>query len=111
MPYKNKAEQLASQRKWYSVNSEKEKLRVYTRRGTIREWYREYKKTLSCAECPESDWRCLDFHHRDRNSKSFTLATACNGGVSIKTLLEEIKKCDVLCANCHRKKTIAQDII
>ncbi len=108
MPYKDKAEQLLCQNRWYSRNKEKERLRIYTRRNSIRDWYKSYKQTLSCSECHENDWRCLDFHHRDAKAKKFTVSLARRSGVSIKTLLDEISKCDVLCANCHRKKTIVQ---
>ena len=106
MPYKNKEEQRACQSRWYYRNQEKEQHRIYTRRASISEWYINYKKTLKCSKCPESDWRCLDFHHKDPNEKEFCISIGRNKGLSIESLLKEIAKCDVLCANCHRKETI-----
>ena len=42
----------------------------------------------------------LQFHHRDPNQKSFGISA---GGVTRtwEVLLEEAKKCDLLCSNCH----------
>ncbi len=105
MPYKNKEEQLASQRRWYSRNKEKACLRTANRRDLIQNWYKEYKNTLKCSKCPESDWRCLDFHHKNPNEKEFSISTGRMRGLSVKRLLEEIAKCEVLCSNCHRKET------
>ena len=34
---------------------------------------------------------------------SFTICNAVLRGTSIKTLIKEIRKCDVLCVNCHAK--------
>jgi len=43
----------------------------------------------------------LEFHHRVPADKVFTVL----GGIGRKweSLVEEIKKCDLLCANCHRE--------
>lgn len=71
-----------------------------TRNTDARKWYREYKQTLSCVQCGFDDSRALVFHHRDPNTKSFTIADNINRQ-SKKNLLNEIGKCDVLCANCH----------
>ena len=41
----------------------------------------------------------FQFHHRDPDQKDFKI-----GGVAHKSwdvLVEELKKCDLLCANCH----------
>jgi len=55
-----------------------------------------------CVRCGESDLACLDFHHRDNGTtKDADIATMRRFGT--KRLLAEIAKCDVLCANCHRK--------
>lgn len=54
-----------------------------------------------CVRCGESHPSCLDFHHRDRATKDADIATMRRFGLS--RLVDEIAKCDVLCANCHRK--------
>lgn len=49
---------------------------------------------------------CLDFHHKDLALKSYNIAAMARGKLGEgkkKRILEEIAKCDVLCANCHRK--------
>lgn len=56
-------------------------------------------KSCGCIICGEKEPCCLDFHHlRD---KEFVIAAGTE--VSISRLLEELDKCVVLCANCHRK--------
>lgn len=62
----------------------------------------QYKTSKGCLYCPETDGCCLDFHHRDPNQKDFDLAAKLNSR-SWQTVLKEIEKCDVVCANCHRK--------
>ncbi len=54
-----------------------------------------------CRECPEKDPACLDFHHRRPETKSFNIGATCN--VARERVKAEMCKCDVLCANCHRK--------
>ena len=64
------------------------------------------KQGLSCSDCsigglhPE----CYDFDHREGVAKKFNLSQA--GTRSWETILEEIKKCDLVCANCHRLRTL-----
>ncbi len=69
-----------------------------------RQWLANFKNSLKCARCPESDSRCLDFHHIDPTTKEFTVSQMIHGGHSPKSILREIEKCIVLCANCHRKE-------
>lgn len=69
-----------------------------------RAWLKEYKKTLKCSRCPESFWACLDFHHKNPEEKEFEIREIVDKGVSMARILKEIAKCDVLCANCHRKE-------
>jgi hypothetical protein len=75
MPYKDR-EKAAAHRKAYQ-----------------RGWYQQNKDKILEKR----------FHHRDREEKSFTISNAVLRGTSIKTILIEIKKCDVLCENCHAK--------
>jgi hypothetical protein len=69
----------------------------------INNWFKVYKATLQCGHCGESDPRCLDFHHRNPTEKVFNVSRQR----TIEALKKEIAKCDILCANCHRKVTLA----
>lgn len=65
-------------------------------------WFiEEIKSKLSCKICEESRHWVLDFHHRDPSQKDLEVSNLLNK-MSKEILLEEIKKCDTLCANCHR---------
>jgi hypothetical protein len=45
----------------------------------------------------------MDFDHRDGATKLFELNAVARK--TVKDILSEIAKCDVVCANCHRKRT------
>jgi hypothetical protein len=64
-------------------------------------WFSDFKRTCKCAVCGESESCCLDFHHI--KNKRFTVSNAAKQGYSIESIKQEIAKCIVLCANCHRK--------
>lgn len=67
-----------------------------------KKFYKEYKKGLKCQICGENHSACLIFHHRNPNEKEFMIANSVTR-MSIKCLMKEVAKCDVLCANCHKK--------
>jgi hypothetical protein len=62
----------------------------------------EIKSGAGCAICRENDSICLDFHHLDP-SKKHKPVSALVLSKNRDKVLEEIKKCIILCANCHRK--------
>lgn len=88
-------------------NYEKNKKITFDRnnrkRTNLRKWFEEYKKTLSCIQCGENHPACLDFHHIDSKTKEHTISLMIGGTYSIDAVKKEIDKCEVLCANCHRK--------
>jgi 5-methylcytosine-specific restriction endonuclease McrA len=47
---------------------------------------------------------CLEFHHRNPKTKKMSVSAIFHSGLSVNALKTEIKKCDVLCANCHKKE-------
>lgn len=61
-----------------------------------------FKSTLKCKQCGyDKHPVALDFHHKDPSKKDEGLARLITTG-SMKRIQEELEKCDVLCANCHR---------
>lgn len=46
---------------------------------------------------------CMDFDHRPGTEKKFSIGGS--GPWSESAMREEIAKCDVVCANCHRVRT------
>lgn len=52
-----------------------------------------------CKECGYAGHpAALNFHHRDPSTKSFELSA---NGLLLAARWDEVKKCDLLCANCH----------
>ena len=74
---------------------------VNKNRNALKEWFKDYKSTLSCEICGEDRTPCLDFHHVDSTTKEKAIAEAVHNNWSIKKLKEEIDKCMVVCRNCH----------
>ena len=69
---------------------------------------REYKAKKGCAVCGEKDPIVLDFDHRDMSEKSFQIGDRARLGWSLDKIMVEAVKCDVVCANCHRRRTAKQ---
>jgi hypothetical protein len=61
-----------------------------------------HKSNQGCCLCNEDDPCCLDFHHIDPNTKRKAVGLLVAGGLG-KQLWDEIEKCVLLCACCHRK--------
>lgn len=89
-------------RKYYEDNHEAALERAKKTRLKLEKEFKELKKKLKCEQCGEDDWRCLDFHHTDptQKLKSVRRAFFNNGKQAAK---DEADKCQILCANCHRK--------
>ena len=88
-------------KKHYIKNKKVYNERTKKRNKELREWFTEYKKTLFCNKCGDNRWYVLDFHHKNGEEKDLNVSILVNYGK--KRILEEIKKCDVLCSNCHRE--------
>jgi hypothetical protein len=66
----------------------------------------EYLKANPCVSCGETNLLVLDFDHL--GNKEFNIAKAIWSIYSWSKIDKEIKKCQVLCSNCHRIKTAHQ---
>ena len=61
-----------------------------------------------CVDCGELDPLVLELDHRDSGEKLHNLSRMWYNGYSWKKIEAEIAKCDVRCANCHRRRTAYQ---
>ena len=70
----------------------------------------EIKIKYGCVDCGYKEHpAALQFDHIDPLTKSFKVgASVCRNLVKV---LEEISKCEVLCANCHAIKTASHKVV
>lgn len=70
--------------------------------ATRKKWLWEHKAENGCVLCEEDDPRCLDYHHMDPSKKKFSIGSV-SSSIPNSAFEIEIRKCVVICANCHRK--------
>lgn len=61
-------------------------------------------KSRPCADCGiQYPYYVMDFDHREGETKEYELSRTER--MTIRAIMREIEKCDVVCANCHRERT------
>jgi hypothetical protein len=76
--------------------------RYWRRQGALLDRLRD----VPCADCGERFPPCsMDFDHRDPKEKR-SRVPALIGRAGDARILAEIAKCDIVCANCHRTRTV-----
>jgi len=90
----------------YYVEKARRRNRLY-RQETHRKIF-EYLSAHPCLDCGESDPIVLDFDHIESTTKVAAISEMISGLKSWMLISQEIQKCEVRCANCHRRKTAKQ---
>lgn len=67
---------------------------------------KEFLETHPCTDCGERDTIVLEFDHV-RGRKLFGISYLKRMG-SLEQMVIEIAKCEVVCANCHKRRTHAR---
>jgi len=93
MPYKNKEDMYANQKR---------------HRVSMRAKILDYLLEHPCEICGESDPIVLEFDHINPENKTKNVARYLAGHAGWDKIFSEIEKCRVLCCNCHRRHTYAQ---
>lgn len=94
---KNKSKYVAKAKNWKQ-----------DRKAILRNIVLDHFAEHPCIDCGEKDITVLEFDHV-RGEKKFAISVGVHTwSVAPDVLLEEIAKCEVRCANCHRRKTSAQ---
>lgn len=116
-PYPNskqcyKAQRRTTYAEHYRKNQAAYQQRAKQRRERLRVEFRHnmlaYLRDKSCTICGEHDIRVLEFDHIDPKSKRFSISQAVRLGYSWPDVVTEMKKCRILCANCHKRHTAQQ---
>lgn len=72
------------------------------RQSNKRKEFNEWKSAHICELCGEQDSCCLDLHHLDPKEKDIEVSLIIHSW-SWKRIQQEVQKCIIICANCHRK--------
>ena len=95
----------AYDREYHANRSDSEKLRkasLQTQRYKKNlQWVRDVKAQKRCVDCGTRDYRVLHFDHLPEYEKVISIADALRRGYSQKKIMDEMAKCEVVCANCH----------
>lgn len=63
----------------------------------------QLKSECSCAKCGDKRGYVLDYHHINPEEKEDNISKMLSNRYDINKISQEINKCIVLCANCHRE--------
>ena len=74
-------------------------------RKKYRKQFYSWMQDKYCKDCGNSDFRVLEFDHLE--DKKYNISERI-GAQTLESLMIEINKCDIVCANCHRIRTCKQ---
>lgn len=96
---------------YHAENKARHNAQIHARnrrmRRELQELLRRYLLDHPCVDCGETDLRVLEFDHL-RNKTANISQLIDHRGRSWSSILQEIDKCEVVCANCHRRRTYAR---
>ena len=116
MPYKNITKQKRAQHASYLRHKDKILRGQRENRETINDQTKQrrsekvkllqdLKDNQPCADCgAKRRYYVMDFDHV-RGEKLGKVSALVAADVSWRMILDEIAKCDLVCANCHRERT------
>ena len=85
---------------------EKTASRVKAQRESIKEFIRDLKDSTPCYDCGISyRYWIMDLDHLDPALKNFSVSKATSITRDLERVKAEVRKCDVVCGNCHRNRT------
>lgn len=93
---------------WYEKNKERKRAKEFERYSETWKFIIAYLKKHPCVKCGEKDPLVLEFDHIDRTTKEFDIGRAIRFSYTLEDIKKEMRKCQVLCTNCHRRKTATE---
>jgi hypothetical protein len=101
------------QRAYHRLYYQRNKARYFAKNRRNKNRQRKRLRTIlvevkqqPCQDCGGSfhPW-VMEFDHRDEKTKKAAVGNLVSKGCTDARLREEIDKCDLVCANCHRMRT------
>ena len=87
-----------------SMTQQKNTYEYQTLRALSRKFFLISLRGGKCNKCGyNKNLSAFDFHHTDPSDKKIRLDQRSLGNTSMKIIMEEFEKCELLCANCHRE--------
>lgn len=94
-----------SQQDHYRRNADRYKRQAKIGKQRVLNAMRKIKTENPCKDCGQFfPAECMDFDHRGEAKKIANVSKLALSG-TLQKMLTEIKKCDLVCANCHRIRT------
>lgn len=87
----------------------KAKKRNEIQKKLVTDFIADYLLKHPCIDCGENDILVLEFDHTLKKDKFDEVSRMIKRKISLITLQKEVSKCDVRCANCHRRKTAKEN--
>jgi hypothetical protein len=108
-PEKRRAYHREYMREWYRNHREEHIARTTAVNRRVRATIRQLIDELKSGQCPDCGGNfppvLMDFDHV-RGTKRGIISRLSGGRMAKAKLFEEVAKCEVVCANCHRRRTL-----
>lgn len=103
MAYKNISDQRAASKRHYEANKASYLSKNKKYRTSIQDYVRKIKESTSCIDCKQFfPYYVMDFDHLKNKISNVSFLAATGRIAAVK---KEIEKCEIVCANCHRRRT------
>lgn len=108
MAYKNIEDQRAACKRHYENNKQSYLDRNKRYRKSIQSFIKQVKESSPCLDCGvKYPYYVMDFDHLENKEFDVNFLSATG---RIGALKKEIEKCELVCSNCHRKRTYERKI-
>lgn len=100
-------------KQWYRDNEKPHKVKTYAakakRKLQMAQAIFDMKKITPCKDCEVILHPFfMDYDHLDPSDKIECISGMISAMYPFETIINEVKKCELLCVMCHRKRTLAR---
>ncbi len=91
---------------WVGKGNENARAKEMYSRNHIKNFIRNLKETTPCVDCEQlHPYYKMQFDHLPEYEKLFTIAKFYDYTMDLVVIINEIRKCELVCANCHTDRT------